>query len=73
MPVFPSSVSMRKPTRLPFSLSSRVKKPVAGWLISWTTFSIKVDFPDRGGPVTRTFMAVTLAPVIKAEAVCLRY
>jgi len=50
---------MEKPTRRPFSLSSWVKNPVTGLLIPWTTFSIKVDLPERGGPVTRILLAGT--------------
>ena len=37
---------------------SRVKKPVIGFSMRRITFSIRVDLPHRGGPVTRIFFDV---------------
>jgi hypothetical protein len=51
-------VIKEKPTLFPFSFISRVKKPVIGFSMRRITFSIRVDLPHRGGPVTRIFFDV---------------
>ena len=54
----PSNVVIEKPTLFPSSFISRVKKPVIGFSMRRITFSIRVDLPHRGGPVTRIFFDV---------------
>jgi hypothetical protein len=49
---------MENPTLFPFSLISRVKNPVIGSWILATTLSMRVDFPHRGGPVTKMFLLI---------------